>query len=537
MNTLTRLTVAMLLAILAIPPLASAQPAPPASADSPAPPPADAPAPPPVTPPPPEVAPPPPPPPPPPTPKVPSGPQWTSLRLLHDKGVISDAELASALKDINSNTGDATTLVLAKLKATLYGNIEANYAYDSTQTCVESCAAVQVQRPGTYRGEHGRSVFSPRRSRFGLRIAAPEEHGLRVSGLLEADFLGPTTTSEQGLWSNPVLRIRHSYVKMETPILDVIAGQTWSLFGWQSTYLITSVQPPGVVGQLFERTTQLKLSRTIKGSAITTEIAVAANRPPQQDAATPEGVAGLRLSLHDRTGPHTAYMGSTTIVPASIAVTGDLRKFRIPEFSANPHTGHVRIGGGVAVDVYLPIIPATKQSRDNALSITGEVAIGSGTSDMYTTLGAAGTANASLPPATPGGAPVAYPANFDPGLAAVDAQGHIELIKWTSYVASLEFYPAGTGGRLGTFANFGHIESSNAKSVGTASVTAAATPAAAAAAAAKIRDHEEYYEIGLFVDPTRSTRIAVGGSLLDDTYGDGVDAKNYRFMTSGWLFF
>ncbi|HET7499577.1 MAG TPA: hypothetical protein VFK02_01185 [Kofleriaceae bacterium] len=473
-------------------------------------------------------------------PAVPKGPEWTSLRILHAKGIITDAELASAAKDI-AGAADAITLVLARWKTTVYGNIEANYAYDTTQTCVESCGSTQVQKPGTYRGEHGRTVFSPRRSRFGLRIAAPEEHGIRSSALLEADFLGPTTTTEQGLWSNPVLRIRHAYFRMETPVVDLLVGQTWSLFGWQSTFNVTSVQPPGVVGELFERTTQLRLSRTIKSDAVNTDLAIAANRPPQQDSATPEGVAGIRLSFNKWTGVHTGYVGATTINPASVAISGDLRKFRIPEFAVTPHTGHVRIGGGVAFDAYLPIVPATKQSRDNALAITGELAIGQGTSDAYTSLGAAGTANATLPPATMTGPPIPYPANFDPGLAAVDASGHIELIKWTSYAASLEFYPAGTGGRLGTFATFGHMESSNAKTVGTASPPPApATPAATAAAtaaAARIRDHEEYYEAGLFVDVTKGIRLATAGSLLADTYGDGVQAKNYRLMMSGWLFF
>jgi hypothetical protein len=550
MTILHRITIATLLASAAAPQIGRAQPAPPAPApDATAQPPATADAPPapdaaaqpPAAPdaaaqPP--VAPPAAPAPAPAVPGVPKGPEWTTLRLLHDKGVISDAELESALKDLAIvGAGDATTLVLAKLKTTIYGNIEANYRYDTTQTCNESCGSTQVQRPGTYRGEHGRTVFSPRRSRFGLRIAAPEEHGIRLSALLDGDFLGPTATTEQGLFSNPVLRIANSYLRMETPVVDVLLGQTWSLFGWQPSFLVASVQPAGIPGQLFERTLQLRVSKTIKTSAVTAEVAVAANRPPQQDSATPEGIAGLRLSFPDRSGQHTTGMGSTAIVPASIAVSGDLRKFRIPEFSATPHTGHVRVGGGVAVDVYLPIVPATRQSKDNALAISAELAIGSGTSDMYSALAAAGTANATLPPPAMGAAPV-YPANFDPGLAAVDANGHIELIKWTSYIASVEFYPAGTGGRLGTFANYGHMESSNAKTVGTASSLGAAMPSASAiAAAARIRDHEELYEAGLFVDPTKATRIAASGSLYDDTYGDGGEAKNYSVMMTGFLFF
>jgi hypothetical protein len=469
-------------------------------------------------------------------PVLPKGPEWTSLRLLHDKGVISDAELASALADIGVVGGsDATTLVVGKLKTTIYGYLEGNFKYDTTQTCLEFCGSTQVQRAGTYRGDHGRTIFSARDSRLGLRIAAPEEHGIRVSGVLETDFFGPTTTSEQGTYVNPVLRIRASYLKFETPVLDVLIGQQFTLFGWQPVFVSASAQYPGLPGESFERTPQLRLTKVIKGDAVTTEIAVAANRPPQQDSATPEGVAGLRLVFPRWTGQHTAYMAYSAVQPASVAISGDVRQFRIPELAATPHHGITRIGGGVAFDAYLPIIPATRTSKDNALALNGELSITSGMADAFSALGGAGTANAAIPAATPGGAATPYAANFDAGLAAIDAAGNAELIKWLSYFASLEFYPAGTGGRVGLVANYGHMESSNAKSVGTAS--AAAGAAAAQAAAARIRDHEDMFELGGFVDPTRVTRIAFSGSLYNDVYGDGVTAKNYSLILSGWLFF
>ncbi|HET7506462.1 MAG TPA: hypothetical protein VFK02_35830 [Kofleriaceae bacterium] len=469
-------------------------------------------------------------------PSVPNGPEWTSLRLLHDKGVISDAELASALNDIGVlGAGDATTLVVGKLKTTIYGYVEGNYKYDSTQTCVEFCGNTQVQRPGTYRGTHGRTLFSARDSRLGIRLAAPVEHGIRVTGVLETDFFGPTATTEQGTYSNPVLRIRTSFLKLETPVLDILIGQQWSLFGWQPVFVSASVQYPGLPGETFQRTAQLRLSRTIKRDAVTTDVAVAANRPPQQDSATPEGVAGLRLQLNHWTGQHTAYMAFTTVQPASIAITGAVRQLRIPELRATPHSGITRTGGGVAVGAYLPIIPATATSKDNALSLNGELSITSGMSDDYTALGGAGTANAAIPPAMPGGTVTAYAPNFDAGLAAIDAAGNVELIKWLAYFASLEFYPAGTGGRLGLVANYGHMESSNARSVGTAS--AAASAADRSAAATRIRDHEDVFEVGAFVDPTRATRIAVSGALYNDVYADGVTARNYASMVSGWLFF
>src|SRR3982750_1241847 len=131
MTTRPRLS-ATLFALLATAPAASAQPAPDPTAPVAPAPPAAAPAPPTAA------------------AAVPNGPEWTSLRLLRDKGVISDAELASALRDIGVlGAGDATTLVLGRLRTTLYGYLEGNYKYDSTQSCVEFCGSSQIQRPGT----------------------------------------------------------------------------------------------------------------------------------------------------------------------------------------------------------------------------------------------------------------------------------------------------------------------------------------------------------------------------------------------------
>jgi hypothetical protein len=45
------------------------------------------------------------------------------------------------------------------------------------------------------------------------------------------------------------------------------------------------------------------------------------------------------------------------------------------------------------------------------------------------------------------------------------------------------------------------------------------------------------YEIGLFVDPTRSTRVGASGSRYADTYGDGKVTNNYAVLVSAWLFF
>jgi hypothetical protein len=531
MKTLVRLTLSTLLALLVIPRESSAQPAP----NPPSPPAATAGQP--ATPPPGAAQPQLPPPlpddaqplaPASPTPATPDattarGVEWSSLRLLRAKGLISEAEYMSAIKDMGGIIGasDAATLVTAKLKVTLFGFAQADFNWNSTQSCQEFCSNFLIQKPGTYRGDHSRMVFSPRDSRIGIRFTAPEEHGIRASGLLETDFFGPTTTSEQGTWANPVLRIRHAYFKLETPIVDFLVGQTGNLFGWASSYLMTGAQEPGLPGQMYQRTTQLRISKTIKTGAVTVDIAGAVERPVQMDSGLPEGVAGVRLQFENWIGYHTYYLSTSVVQPASIAVTGDLRGFRIPEYAAAPKDAHFRTGGGVAIDAFLPIIPASKTSRENALSVSGELVIGAGTQDMYTALGAAGTVIPPLPPAMAGGAPVPYVPNFDPGFAAYDATGRLELIKWTSYMVGAEYYPPGLGGRMGTFANYGHMQSSNTKKF----------------AGAATRESEDFFGAGLFVDPTRQTRVGLDFGIYNDHYVDGTDAKNYSVLSSMWLFF
>jgi len=457
--------------------------------------------------------------------------EWTSLRLMKEKGVISEDEFNSAMKDLGvANAGDAATLVVGKFKTTFYGFVQADYTFNSTQSCQEFCSNAIIQKEGTYRGDNSRANFSVRDSRFGFRIAAPEENNIRVSATIETDFFGPTTTSEQGTWVNPVLRVRHAFLKMETPVVDILFGQTWSPLGWSAGYLVTSVQEPGLPGQIFQRTPQLRLSKLIKNDAYNIELLAAAVRPPQMDSGTPEGTIGARVLFNKWTGQHTAYQTATTINPASIGVTADVRRFRISEFAAAPKESHTRVGGAVAIDAYLPIIKATKESKANALALTAEFAYGKGTSDMYTALGAGGTVSATaIPSATPGGPVGAYVPNFDAGLAAYNATGKLELIQWTSYMVGAEFYPAATKNRLGLFANYGHMQSDNSDGYGGAAVN---DPVAG-----RTRESEDFYNAGLFFDPTKATRLGADFALYDDHYVDGTDAQNMSVMTSAFLFF
>ena len=471
------------------------------------------------------------------TPKS-TGVEFSSLRLLYAKGVITKAEYDRALADLGesmgSRAGDSSSLVLSKWAATLYGFAEANVMYHSTQSFPDFGSNFQVKRPGTYAGEHGRTQFTVRDTRFGVRLAPPGTDTIKTTGLIEMDFFGnagaiPTTTSETSFYVNPNLRLRHAYMRLETPVVDVVLGQTWHLFGWQPNYVPASIEFSGNTAALFGRTPQLRISKTLKTADVNLDIAVAALRPPQRDGVMPEIQTGLRLSFNKWTSVHTIYVTSTSVVPASIGVSGDFRRFGVTELSATPKAEKVRYTGGIAANVYLPIIPATKENKDNSLSVLGEIVHGGAITDMYTAFQGSGAGNPALPAPAAGGVAPTFVPNVDPGLVAFSPDGSLHAIVWTTYLVSVEYYPPGVDGRIGLFGNYSHSQSPNAKDF--------AYAAAGVDARSLVRDSEDFFNAGFFFDPTKATRFGADYALYDDIYADGVHARNHAVQATGFLFF
>lgn len=468
-------------------------------------------------------------PPPPSPPATPPFVELTSLRLLRDKGVISQAEYDSAMHDLQSSLGsraaDSTTLVIGKWATTLFGFAQADVMYFSTQSFNDYAGNLQVARPDTFAGQHGRTEFTARDSRIGFRIEAPELSWLRASALLEMDFLGPTgaigsSITEASFFNNPNLRVRHAYFKMETPVVDILFGHTWHLFGFQPSFVPADVQWSGVVGSLFSRTMQLRISKTVKTKPVTLEFAVSANRPPQRDSMVPEFEAGARLAFNNWKGVHTLYVTATTTMAAQIAVSADLRRFTLPQFSASPQDTNSKTGLGIAVDAFLPIIPGTKDKRSNSLSLVGEFVSGQGINDLY--VGLVGGVNNPPLPTQPGMTAPAFVPGDDPGLAVYDKNGELRLPHWMTFIVGLEYYPPRIGNHLGLFANFAKTQLLDCDLY--------VNPA-------KVRDTETLYNAGLFVDITQAIRVGADWAYFDDLYADGVHATTHAVQGVGFFFF
>jgi hypothetical protein len=428
-------------------------------------------------------------------------------------------------------------LVHSKWDATLYGFVEADTIYDSTQGLTESIGNGAIPRPNTYAGDHGQLTYGARNSRIGFRLAAPDYDGIRTSAQIEGDFLGNQPgkpfdstglVTEAAFFQNPTFRIRHMNVKLESDYVDVLIGQYWELFGWQSYFHPATVEIQGVPGQVYSRTPQIRLSKTIKSDGVNVDIAVAALRSPERASATPDLQGGLKLTVNKLKAWHTAGSTGTGLDGAAIGVSGVFRHFAVDEFSATPHSQVTANGNGIAIDALIPIIPATKEHHENALTLTGEFVTGTGIADLYTGLNG-GVANPALPNPKMSAPPPAYTPDIDPGLAmfTLDAMNNATLhtVDFQSYIVGLQYYLPPSG-RLFVTLDASHIESDNDGKMG-----------AILGTATKVWTKENWYSANLFFDITPAARLGLEYALYDMTFADSTEAKDKRVQFSGLFIF
>jgi hypothetical protein len=453
--------------------------------------------------------------------------EFTTLNLMRQKGIITQAEYDSAMRDlgdtVGAKAGESLSLMLSKWSLTFYGFVELDVIHDSTQSLNEVAGNTQIPKQSTYAGTHDRFMMGVRNSRFGFRIRSPEFHHVRVSGNLEFDGLGNQAAglTEGQIWTNPAIRIRHYYLKVETPIVDILAGQYWSLYGWQTFFLPNTIEIMGVPNLLFHRDAQLRVSKTIKSPAVNFEIAAAMVRPPQRESGVPEGQGGLRLIVNKWKGMQTVNSTGTALAPLSIGVSGTVRQFRLTEFSAAPKSSTTRLGWGVAAGGFIPLIPATETRKSNALSVTGEFSYSRGVSDQYTGL-TGGVANAAIPAAMPGGMTGTWTPNIDNGMIVYSADGTAHLINWQTFVVGIQYYLPINNGKVWVAAAYSHGSSDNTQT----HLTPAAT-----------RNHSDWADANVSWDVVGGLRLGVEYAWTQDTYNDKIFATNHRIQGAAFYLF
>lgn len=409
-----------------------------------------------------------------------------------------------------------------------YGFVEFDAIHDSTQAALTTINDSQgngaLARPGSYAGSNGQTLFGARNSRIGFKLDAPASDGVKTSAVLEMDFLGnqPTSTASQAaLIGNPTFRIRHMALKLEDPIVDVLLGQYWQLFGWQSAFHPNTVEIQGVPGQVYSRAPQARLSKRLETSSILLDFAIAAARPVSRNSQMPDGQAGVKLTLNHWKGLHTAGSTGTAVDGLAVGVSGVARHFILPGLYGS---GHSRTNGwGLSFDALIPIIPATTDRRANALTVTGSFVTGTGISDLYT--GLTGGVSFPAPPnpdqVTP--APT-YAADIDNGMVTFDSNGKIHTIDWQSYILGIQYYLPPSG-KVWLSVNYSAMKSANAASY------------TSVAGLSKIFDKSRWLDANVFCDLTPAVRLGAEYAYFHQTYADGVAAKSTRLQFSGFYLF
>ena len=345
-------------------------------------------------------------------------------------------------------------------KLRCFGFLEVDYLTDTTRSYDDSMGTSLVARTDTYENHHGRTQFSIRSTRLGFGFESPTLGEVTPSAVLESDFAGsqasPPGSTEAVYFASPLFRIRHAYVKLKSPYVDLLLGHTFDVFGWQSFF-----DPTGLRNQLFSRNPQLRVSREFNAEgSVTVELAAAAVRPVQRDSGVPDGSAGLRVSFNGWQGIRTPGNERIQAMPLTLAVSGIVRQFKANAFAPPPtQSSNSATGWGVSLDAFLPIIPATNfVDRGNRLALMGSFVKGTGIGDLISVTGGAMFPNLPNPAMTY--PPPVYDANVDPGIVSFDAAGVLHTIDWTAFRIGLQYYLPSTG-RWIFSANYTQAHSAN----------------------------------------------------------------------------
>jgi hypothetical protein len=458
----------------------------------------------------------------------------TTLDALRKKGTITEDEYNAALRDlitVGSRAKSEPTFIVGRFFTTLYGFLQMDFIHDTQRYAADSAGNSNLNLTGTRAADLGRSVMTPRGTRLGLRFGAPDFHGVRMSGNFEMDFLGnepgaPPRSSpapslaESAFFTQPVPRIRHALLKADTDYVTLWIGQTWNLMAFQGAFIPTSVQFPGLPGALFGRTPQIRLSHIFDAKAVSVEVAAAALRPPQFDSEIPDLQGGIKFNVNGWTGVQTIGATGTTISPASIAVTGATRTFKLATSTTGDATASVT-GNALAINAMIPLIPA-KERGALSFIVLGGFTTGSGYGDLFTNLNG-GIVNIGRPsgiaPIPPSGIdPYAALQDVDLGMVGFDNTGTLRTIDWQSLTLTGEIH-FGPAILAGTFSNLvsGNIDQFQNNQ--------------------NAWYHEWFWDANLIADLTPSFRMGAEFARTFQRRLSGTAGNNSRLIVTGWFLF
>jgi hypothetical protein len=410
---------------------------------------------------------------------------------------------------------------------TFYGWAELDAMADTGESFGESVLNQPIARPYTYAGDNPRFQATAKDSRLGFKVRAPAVGSIRVSGQLETDFFAPlpATATQDDSYVFDAIRMRLYFATVETPVVNLLVGQNFDLFGWGGQGFLPHTAAFGVMGQVFHRNPQARLSKVLASAPFNLELALAGVRPATRDSGVPDLQAGLKLTVNGRQGTSAQGPSLARTAPMTFALSAVGRRLAVDDFQAIPADPQVVWGWGAVAQALIPIIPAHGQDLSNALSIVAEGSTGSGISDLYLAL-TGGVLFPALPnPHNVTPAPV-YASNIDTGIVTFDAQGIAHPINWRAWVINAQYDAPFRAGRLLSLSGtYSEVRSNNALAL---------TPPGGRYF---VWDHGRYFDATLWWNVAPSFQMALSYQTMSQTYGDWTLARNNRAEAAWWFFF
>jgi hypothetical protein len=394
-------------------------------------------------------------------------------------------------------------------KLGIYGFAETDAIMDTTRSLPETAGNRPIARPSTFSGDNGRTQFSIRNSRLGFTASAPRAGDWNFKGTVEMDFLGVDNAStEAGLYNNPSLRARHFYLQAESDGWQLIAGQTWTLFGWQPYYFLMTDSVAPVSGVLYERTAQFTALKTFDlGEPGKLTAGLSLVRPVERDSRLPGLDAGLRWVWAGRKAGYTGLTsGDVKAQPMSIGLSGRLNEFAYQGNASDTSATTHLLGSAAALDVMLPVLGGAGDETGNTLALSGEASIGRGYGEGFP--GWSGNLSAIN--------------SIDAGLLGIDSNGAPALVSLQSWNVQAQYHlPAD----LKTFvtAGYGQLGSANVDTLKTISGIAYKRSSTAF--------------LNLAHGLTQQVRLALEYDLFRTAYADDLVAHDHRVQASAFFFF
>ena len=484
------------------------------------------------------------------------GDEYRTLRLLQDKGIITQQEYDQAVteeqrEETREKQADGVTKNGFQIK--LGGFAEIDFFGDNTRSFEEIIGNRPVLRSNTVGGANSSFQTSVRSSRITLDVRAPERDGIKSRFYGAIDFLGNQPAvgspgvSSLTFQTNPDPRIFQMYFLVESPVIDVKIGQDWSRFGFMSQYSRGQLSVSATPANMFNRWIQASLSKRLTlTDTLTLTPVFSVERPPQSDGTLPSFVAGVQVAHHGLQAPYTGFSaGDISLKPLSFQVSGVGRRLEansggptvVPP--TNPSGGQPNLssqtyvtGWGISSSVFIPVLPSRDGEMGNTAHVVMEGVTGAGISDMFNGLswGVCNPVCGYSSTSSGFGGDAFGQTNIDAGLAAVSSQtGKFEAIRTTSMMVHATYYLPDQG-KTWVGGGYGTIYSSNASEM-TCTVSASFCGGAVRTSQSIYVRDSTYYAY-VFHDFTQEIRAALMTNWVRTTYADGANAENHRIQLS-----